>query len=463
MAFEWCCLGGEGPWWGNLPDDVRVDILCRLPEKVLIQFKSVSKSWYSLISNLCVPKISPPASSVSLSGIIYQDSNSMGYIPCTNAETGPGFMESVSAIAPFPKVVQDCCNGLVLLVKKFVVPIQYYVCNPATKQCIGIPINSSHRNMMFAALDFDPRDSLTYKIVRVDESPLTATVDYPPKLHIFSSDTGKWVSLVMPLDPKLYAIRWYDDSICLKGVLYGLSAARVLICIDLTKVHGRAIELPDDDRVCSIGNIGVSSGCFYYSNQDGSLMLIWLLEYQSGKWELKHRIPIDNVTRGGRFINKFWVSGAFRASAFHPTSPLIFIATPLMFFSYHLQTHRMQVLGREYDGTSPALALNYFPYTRCLHTLKQFSSHTSDHSNLCVGHSLGTGAGEYRRRMEGLSDVVERISIAQAEAAQRDKTIICMLSAAADHSQMLMDQMTKLEILVRSSLGTTGAGDGHES
>ncbi|KAF9592348.1 hypothetical protein IFM89_014274 [Coptis chinensis] len=43
-----------------LPDDAWAEVLCRLPPKHMVRFKSVSKSWYKLITDVCIPKITSP-------------------------------------------------------------------------------------------------------------------------------------------------------------------------------------------------------------------------------------------------------------------------------------------------------------------------------------------------------------------------------------------------------------------
>lgn len=58
----------ESSDWSKLSDDLKVEILCRLPEKPLIAFKRVAKNWYFLISYTCVPRLSPPSPSAPICG-----------------------------------------------------------------------------------------------------------------------------------------------------------------------------------------------------------------------------------------------------------------------------------------------------------------------------------------------------------------------------------------------------------
>ncbi|XP_028120514.1 uncharacterized protein LOC114317906 isoform X2 [Camellia sinensis] len=107
-------------WSSKLPDELTVEILCRLPEKPLIQFESVWKAWYLLISNVCVPRIS---SSAPLSGFLFRliplppfSDYRMEYAPsdCRRTPRDRGrFVESYSKLLPFQPIgrdVLDCCN-----------------------------------------------------------------------------------------------------------------------------------------------------------------------------------------------------------------------------------------------------------------------------------------------------------------------------------------------------------------
>ncbi|KAI8009122.1 hypothetical protein LOK49_LG07G02884 [Camellia lanceoleosa] len=117
MAFNCCC-----DWSSKLPDELTVEILCRLPEKPVIQFKSVSKAWYLLISNVCIPRFSLSA---PLSGFLFRlipippfSDFCMEYAPsdCRRTLRDRGrFVESYSKLLPFQpsgRDVLDCCNDM---------------------------------------------------------------------------------------------------------------------------------------------------------------------------------------------------------------------------------------------------------------------------------------------------------------------------------------------------------------
>ncbi|KAJ6727450.1 F-BOX PROTEIN INTERACTION DOMAIN PROTEIN-RELATED [Salix purpurea] len=133
-ASESCSCAGF--LLSNLPDDVLVEILCRVTDhKHLTRLKSVCKSWSNSITDACVPKISassPPH------GFIYivkkarnGKPNNIDYFPCPmtpRVASGPHeFVKSYSSLLPFQPTRNDfldCCNGLLLFVEGCT--LQYY-------------------------------------------------------------------------------------------------------------------------------------------------------------------------------------------------------------------------------------------------------------------------------------------------------------------------------------------------
>ncbi|CAL5342221.1 unnamed protein product [Camellia sinensis] len=89
----------------------------------------------------------------------------MEYVPsdCPRTLLDRGrFVESYSKLLPFQPTardVLDCCNGLLLILHRTSVPpsvpSQYYVCNPATKQCVAIPVNPNHLDPIYTVLAFN--------------------------------------------------------------------------------------------------------------------------------------------------------------------------------------------------------------------------------------------------------------------------------------------------------------------
>ncbi|KAM7498517.1 hypothetical protein LguiA_022931 [Lonicera macranthoides] len=394
--------------WSKLTEDLQVEILCKLPDKPLIRFKCVSKSYNSLVSNVCVPKIL-----ASISGLFYEHSKMsstskslMDYANTTTSDSSAAteFMDTYRALVPFENPTandfQDCCNGLILLVNSFgaavnhlvrnprkTPPAQYYVLNPATKQCITIPVNTAHIEARHAFLAFDPLESPNYKIVRVQRPPFFAYENYPVELDVFSSDTGEWVRHKVLFSLSVLRFNWSMHSVYLKGVLYFLSSGGYLICVYLNTpngaVKGAAFELPGQDHeiyrqayeIVFPGYVGVSQGCLYYLNHIGSSsLLIWLFEDDSsegGNWILKRTINIDNLVRN-RIPKERWLQTTYRRYALHPTSEEIFISIAVIIISYNPITNEVKLLYESHDKRILLRYQHFHPYTRCLVGLNNF-------------------------------------------------------------------------------------------
>ncbi|KAI8532455.1 hypothetical protein RHMOL_Rhmol11G0215400 [Rhododendron molle] len=397
-----CCCGScygnnERPCcfdWSKLPDDLTVQILCHLPEKPLIQFKCVSKAWYFLISNVCVPRV---FAFMPLSGFLFRwmapdYKYTMDYAPLDD-NGGEGFVESYSMLLPFPhtgKDVLDCCNGLLLVVNRSSVPVEYYVCNPATKQCVPIPVSPMHLKFMYAKLAFNPLKSTNYKIVHLARSAAIASVTHPPELDVFSSDTGKWVKHLVLLEPELYGFKWIAHSVYLDGVLYLLSCAMYLLFFNLKadNLNAQAIKLPEivrpgkfpvDRTTILRGFLGASKEFLYYANHIESAVLVWSLEQgccKGGQWILKHNICVDDLAphSQGRIFSSCYPLLRLMPYALHPTSDVIFLGIPSMLFSYHLKTNQFKVIHKlEYGRAIIDGQYCVFPYSRCLLALHNFT------------------------------------------------------------------------------------------
>ncbi|KAL6519888.1 hypothetical protein OROMI_032782 [Orobanche minor] len=251
-------------------------------------------------------------------------------------------MSLVASMDHDPSHITDCCNGIFLLAAD---SQSYFVGNPVTGQRTAIFISSNHT--------LEHPESYT-------RSSLDATPSNPLALDNFSSNSGRWSSHVLPLEPhSFYGFEWIKRSVYFDGALYYMSTAMYLVCIDIVILDDGhqylktwAIELPDRDKITIEqgkeglhGCIGCSSGRFYYSNRgtEGAI-LVWMLVVGKGKnlgWVLKHNIRTDcDVVppRNVEMVNHYKKLDIFRPRAFHPNDDEIILACPRVLVSYHLKT-----------------------------------------------------------------------------------------------------------------------------
>ncbi|KAL3530128.1 hypothetical protein ACH5RR_009450 [Cinchona calisaya] len=374
----------EEDFWSQLPEDVKVEILCRLPEKDLIGSKLVSKEWNFIISNVCVRVFSLPFPSVPLCALLLfedlpppvaeaddvdDDDDGIGAVPdklhlnlipfgkylrevyaAQYIGARPTIQHHILAALPAPSHdpadIQDCCNGLLLFAShRHQCPTEYYLFNPATKQRIAVPVNPNHQSETtnnyhcHCSLVFDPSCfDYNYKVIRYVRSARDATISKPMELDVFLSETGEWSSHVVSFEPhNLYGFEWIRRPVYWDGILYYVSLARYLVYIDVLRsadLGARAVELPDKETIDEeCGCIGISSGCLYYSNRHSkrSAMLVWKLVGNCTGWVLMNSISIDDIVASpprGKLVQNSRYSESFRPCGFHPNDDKIFMAAP---------------------------------------------------------------------------------------------------------------------------------------
>ncbi|KAK9986042.1 hypothetical protein SO802_030993 [Lithocarpus litseifolius] len=202
----------------KLPDSLLFEVLYRLPCRSALQYKSVSKRWYSLISHSEFVRRSihhhhrhefSKSHSDPFTLALYYDRNILA-LPFHNSEDCGGdridFLDFLPCIRKnYPFYIEASYNDL-LLIRSEVDPnstalqgiCEYCICNPLTKQWITLPHIRLCRNRIMVGFVCDPYSCdkeqgcinnayYRYKVVRI----------YPPtptklRLEIFSSDTGKW-------------------------------------------------------------------------------------------------------------------------------------------------------------------------------------------------------------------------------------------------------------------------------
>ncbi|KAI5567579.1 hypothetical protein BDE02_13G100200 [Populus trichocarpa] len=378
-----------------------VEILCRLPIKVMMRLKVVSKAWHRLISNVCAPLFSA-AAAAHPSGFLFlcsfQIIGGLGYFaayasyPDVHDCVGQtdGFVDSYACMLPFMLSSYhyfDCCNGLLLFVRREQredLPHYYFVCNTTTRQCVAIP-NPRPRTAPFAAaIAYDPAKSPHYKVVRFIY--LEEKTSCPVKLDIFSSDTGKWVRRGVMLSTELPLAAADADkygcirrSIYLDGMIYKLSfVVNYLIRFDLNAPSDVAIELPHKNAADRHGFIGMSRGSLYYSNQDesGLMISIWLLEDRCKRdpfWKLTHRISVDSLTSKYPDVRN---SGFhFHTYAIHPASDIIFLGNPTMVLSYDLKSNKSEDVFTLSSGLKISSGQHFVHlYSPCYAVLSNFDN-----------------------------------------------------------------------------------------
>lgn len=383
---------GEQEDWSKLTDDLRVEILCRLPEESLIAFKRVSKDWYSLISYACVPKLSPPSPSAPICGVFGPcftrdpaKTSTIAYHGLFHyrlREEIPDPIGSYLDSLPFTcttKDLLDCCNGFLLIADKHE-PTQYLVCNPATRQTLHVPVNPNHNQnstLVDCSLLFDPKESLEYKIIWFVHSIGKTTIQL---LNVFYSETEEWIEYKLPLDSNVSGIGWLKNSVYLDGVLYKISGGGCLICIDIRSYPNLAnlnawatLKFPDQKHQQSnnyVGSIGASRGHLYYFNRNASDFLIWMLK-NGTQWVLEHSISIYSLhnSMAGYYCkllgDKVW--STIQPCVLLPGSKdILLFETPWFLVTYKFKYKSFDLYDANFRSCATRRLGQSFPYSRSL-------------------------------------------------------------------------------------------------
>ncbi|CAL5062141.1 unnamed protein product [Urochloa decumbens] len=167
-----------------LPDELVVEILARLPAKLLCRFKCISRRWRRLISD---PDHRARLAQ-TLSGFFFVSSD-------------PGW-HFIGLPSERKIEMLDSCNGLLLLRcsdehSSRPSPPFYIVCNPATREWVALPqpkyTNGGEQGMRvwYAAVGFDPAISshfYVFQVVEESEGMWCSVI----AVEVYSSETGTW-------------------------------------------------------------------------------------------------------------------------------------------------------------------------------------------------------------------------------------------------------------------------------
>ncbi|KAK6117900.1 hypothetical protein DH2020_048357 [Rehmannia glutinosa] len=206
-------------------DDLLINIILRLPIKSLLRSKLVCKHWNSLISN---PGFLESNSAV---GIFFQFCNGPwhAYISFSVYDSRvPPLLDFIQGFSDI-RILQSC-NGLLLCSITdwaFNSRVNYYVCNPTTKQYSILPVVPKKQRGL--SLLFDPSRSPYYKVVCVRELKSYQN-QHRFQIEVYSSKTGStWRILGEPFAATVKfkrgvywngAIHWISSSVIGESIYF---------------------------------------------------------------------------------------------------------------------------------------------------------------------------------------------------------------------------------------------------
>ncbi|XP_021755534.1 putative F-box/kelch-repeat protein At1g15680 [Chenopodium quinoa] len=327
---------------GIFPDQIISEILTRLPAKSICRFKSVSKGWYSMISNPHF--ISSYISKSSLSWAIFDR-----FIPF-NPESEPELAASefilqwqkppnvsIFSVNPhkivdkstesliegheFPATLLASSNGFLL----FSIKIErdpfkektatsfywineedsLFVVNPITREWVSIPKPPHYINRQ-SSVGFITEVKLSGVLERF------IIAEYQPvigskiaSIMCFSSETGKWEQI--SANYMLGMLMWkgfgaveYDGHLVWVDPTLGIivwdepfSGQKEVHCRFIA-FHRESVGSGGDDRFVDVG--GGHIQFIELSKKEKNELSLWRLQdYEGGKWSLVHKLSLMDV------------------------------------------------------------------------------------------------------------------------------------------------------------------------
>ncbi|OMO74552.1 hypothetical protein CCACVL1_16619 [Corchorus capsularis] len=387
---------------GVLHDELLIDVLCRLPARILMRCVCVCRGWYRLITDVCVPRVTP---SLPLLGIdvrlrrrprifrekiLYPSGSGSGsdskiriHLPVLPIEP----QCNTFFIPAAADLLVDSCSGLELYVHHS--KHRYILWNPTMRQYIPIPFPTVKPPAFAAvALHLGPSESVDIKIFAFPELEPKANEH---NLHIHSLSAGKWGEHKVQYEHPVDAATLLDRCTYLNGKLFRLSYNGLLVWytlklkkdnINIVDVSYDYIELPNrgvgDRRKC----IGSCMGRLRYAWTNFRLKLkIWVLSLDTREWIFRHYINLQALANNSQLVAFQAMSGVplgFLPLAFDAHSDAIIVWTQNCIFSYRRNSGNPVLLrcGKHNDALLEESPLRAFPLTHCLVSLAMWGGKT---------------------------------------------------------------------------------------
>ncbi|KAM0895230.1 hypothetical protein ACQ4PT_023956 [Festuca glaucescens] len=331
----------------RLTNDLVVEILSRLPARLVCRFKCVPRTWRDLISHSIHCKKLPQ----TLSGFFTKhDSKTVPWsVPCfTNVSgRGPPLVSPSFDFLPIHKriIPLDTCNGL-LLCKCCPIgdlsDFHYFVCNPATKEWVALPDSKLGHKWWRSCLCFNPTLSSHFYVFEFF-SGYECFPELFNGVQVYSSETGERVHMehndIIPCDN-------VSPNVFLNGCLHYLTNDRDIAVLDTQGKACRRIPVPDNE---DCGFIQLSQGRLHYANFEAddedemARLVVYVLEdYENQQWTLKHTAEASYIlgrTCSNLVRNFEWV-------AIHLDCNVIFYTVELhkTLMSYDMDRRQVQAI-----------------------------------------------------------------------------------------------------------------------
>ncbi|CAO2833141.1 unnamed protein product [Amaranthus hypochondriacus] len=281
-------------------DDILSEILLHLPVKSLLQFKTVSKQWNSLISDRgfsilhCRRHCYSPSSGLFFLHHHPFISPIYDFISFTSSSHPPFF--SLLKSSSFD--INQSCNGLFLCSSD----TDVVVCNPTTNAIASIEaLGKIHPRCVGINLCFDPLRSPFYEIVHVYMSNFDESLY---SLDVYDSKTKKWRNQVVDQFRVPFDVEFLNGVYWERGI-YWLSHTESTIFFDLETESVESLILPkalEGAYIERFRYFGESCGHLHLieirTNCVQEFDVLELNKIDKIQWLVKYRVNLDVLGRG---------------------------------------------------------------------------------------------------------------------------------------------------------------------
>ncbi|KAK4439431.1 F-box/kelch-repeat protein [Sesamum alatum] len=275
----------------NMPPEIIIDILSRLPVKPLLRFRCVSKQWRSLIDGNDLIKLHLQHSSRTNSNrTLVVDSIKLFYVDLDSFE-----LLDIGNTRFKPQSVAGSCDGLVLLVFKY---DNIVLWNPSTRKLSKLPTppleyfrsHSVDHVQERYGLGYDSKHD-DYKVVRVvGDSVLLGSISLSSETHIYSLKSNSWKKVQAFPCMLSYGKRWgaYLNGALHTVAYHDVNSSQSIVAFDLGKEEYYEVPKPERSGL----NLGLSSvealgGCLaaVVPGERNSCQIWVMKEYRAkGSW-----------------------------------------------------------------------------------------------------------------------------------------------------------------------------------
>ncbi|XP_010255762.1 PREDICTED: F-box protein At3g07870-like [Nelumbo nucifera] len=292
----------------NLPYDILLEILSRLPARFLLQCRCVCKSWLTLVRDPRLAKMHLARASqhrnpslifnfrdngtadLNLILNFHVNGNRVLYLFDLNEEGCEAVtieLPFLSSGSPNPFSILGSCNGLVCVARGFSLPSDpdIYIFNPITRECTMLPEPCiAHTSRADYAFGYHPATD-EYKVVRTlftGTNPLTGS--YQTKVEVYTLGSKSWRRLE---DTEF--LLWASPSSLVNGAIHWLSGYHLgsgiylIVYFDVGDEEFRVLDPPSElnpSREKGCASLVVLEGCLSlaYAPDDGGSLVVWVMK-----------------------------------------------------------------------------------------------------------------------------------------------------------------------------------------